>query len=1181
MLNFRKNVKLLFYIVLQFAMFSNNLYSQVDIIINGNMEFYGNYTNFVYIGGGYTTLNSPFSGISAPGQNANTTNPNLFNTSFISSGDLTTGNGQMLIVDGSTLSNSYYFWKGGYDGLGFCGLTIGKVYTFSYWVKSVSSLVTNPATQADIRIDFSNATNITLVSGSTMAPLPISGWQEVKYTFTAMGYCVNINLWDYNTNTVGNDFALDNFSLMPPLLPLSVDYSLSSGNCDYGIALFPYTSGGNINLASYTLTGLSYSNTNGDFINLQPGNYVLTVVDVDGNSASTNVVIPQNNGLLTVSPSHTICAGDSTALSVSGSTTGYYWTSSPNDSSLTNPTGATPIVSPTTTTTYTVISNSTAGSGNLIYNGDFSMGNTGFDSQHLFYPTNLENAAGAYGVVSDASLWGTNFPNCGDQTTGTGNMLVVNGTDHLSGAAGTSFWEQGVTLQGTTNYTFSFWVQSLSGNFPAAICVSMNGSIYNVSPYLAPSTTNCGNWVQYSMNYFSGWVHGVTIGLLDNTVSFIGNDFAIDDISLTSISSCMYNSITVTVNQPLSVNINHNSSTTNAITFDWNTLPLATGYTISYSVNNGASINAGTVTSNTFTVNSLAAGDAVNIVVTPIGTGCFRSATHVGNSFSPCPTPSAIITQQPTCSIPLGTITVSSPLGMQYEYSLDGTTFQSSPVFTNLIFGNYTVTVKNTGTGCQSTSSSLSLYQAGITLPNISASYTYQNCSINLVASSITPNTSIVWNGPNIALNAPNPSVTSSSGTYIATITDLLSGCTNNFSINVIAPIRPNQPAVAVTQPSCNTSSGNITIASPLGTNYEYSIDGSNYQSGIIFQNLIPATYFITVKDITTGCISSINQVVLNSAILAAPIPTINNIILCQNSIASPLSASPVPNVTLNWYGTNASGGASSTTATIPNTSNVGTTLYYFSQTLGLCESPRVPITVTVSGVATIPDFKDLKYCFGDNNIPPLHTVSPNGISGTWQPVSISNTTSGTYIFTPDPNECATEQRITITINLPILISFDWIVKEEFTDNQVLIITTDIQVDYLYQLDLGVPQISPVFNNITPGFHSITVYDSNNCSNPVTRNDIIVINYPKFFTPNNDGYNDFWSIPALYSQQDASIQIFDRYGKLLKVLKLKNSEVWDGNYNGVPLPSSDYWFVVNYRIHDVSKTFKSHFSIKR
>lgn len=1179
-LHIKKNIKLFYYIAFLITFFSNKLYSQEEIIINGDMEYYGNYSNFEYVGGGYTTLSSPFSGISTPGQNASCLNPNLFNTSFISSADHTSGFGFMLVVDGSTLGTGQYFWKGGYNGQGFCGLTIDKVYTFSYWVKSVSTLVTDTATQADIKIDFSNATDITLVAGNSMAPLPISGWQKVAYTFKATNYCVTINLRDANTNAVGNDFVLDDFSLFPVPPPLSVTYSLSNGNCD--TTLFPYTSGGNINIKSYSLTGLAYSNNTGNFNNLLPGNYVLSVVDIDGNSASTNVVIPQPSGAqLTISPDLTICAGDNTNLAVNGSSTDYYWTSKPNDSSMTSNTGPSLTVSPATTTVYTVRSYGTNGSGNLIYNGDFSMGNTGFDSQHVFYPTNFENAAGAYSVVPDASLWGTNFPSCGDHTTGTGNMLVVNGTDHLSSGGGTSFWEQAVSVLGTTNYTFSFWVKSLSGNFPATIHVIINGSIYNVYPYLAPSSTVCGDWVQYSMNYFSGWLSNVAvIQLTDTNLSFIGNDFAIDDISFITTNSCLSKTVTVTVDQSASVSINHNSTTPNAIIFDWNALPEATGYTISYSVNNAMPIDGGTVTTNSFAVSGLSGGDTVNIVVTPIGTGCFVSENHTGYSFSPCPIPLAAVTQQPTCSIPLGKITVSAPLGTQYNYSLDGIMFQPSPVFTNLVFGNYTITAKNTSTGCQANSSSLSLNKPDLIIPNISASYTYQNCSIKLVASSSTPNTSIVWNGPNLVTNTPNPSSTSSTGTYTATVTDILTGCTNDFNLYVIPPRIPQQPSVAVTQPSCFTSTGSIEITAPLDNNYEYSINGTNYQSGINFQNLTPATYFITAKDITTGCVSTINQIQLSTATITAPTSAANNITLCKNSIPSALSALALPNATLNWYGTNASGGIPSAIATIPDTSNLGSTTYYCSQTLGLCESARIAITVNISGTALVPDFEDLKYCLGDNNIAPLNTISPNGINGTWEPATISSTASGNYMFTPNSNECATTKSIAVIINLPITISFDWIVKEAFAENQVLTITTP-QGNYLYQLDSGIPQISPVFENITQGIHTVTVIDSNGCSDPITRNDIVVINYPKFFTPNNDGYNDFWSIPELFYDPNAFIQIYDRYGKLLKILNLKDSDAWDGMYNEKLMPSTDYWFVVNYSILDVLKTFKAHFSLKR
>lgn len=283
----------------------------------------------------------------------------------------------------------------------------------------------------------------------------------------------------------------------------------------------------------------------------------------------------------------------------------------------------------------------------------------------------------------------------------------------------------------------------------------------------------------------------------------------------------------------------------------------------------------------------------------------------------------------------------------------------------------------------------------------------------------------------------------------------------------------------------------------------------------------------------------------------------------------------------LNWYGKNASGGTASLNASIPDTAVLGTTIYYSSQIIGFCESPRTAIKVNVSGGALIPDFKDLKYCYGTNAIPLLNTVSPNGINGTWQPATISNTSGGTYLFTPNVDECATTKTITVTFNLPVNIIFNWSVNDAFAENQILTITPATNGNYLYQLDSGNPQSSPVFENISHGPHSVTVIDSNGCSPSVTRDDIIVIDYPKFFTPNNDGFNDSWTIPELFDDPTAFVQIYDRYGKLIKVLNLKNSDAWDGMYDRIPMPSSDYWFVVHYSMANIPKVFKAHFSLKR
>lgn len=159
----------------------------------------------------------------------------------------------------------------------------------------------------------------------------------------------------------------------------------------------------------------------------------------------------------------------------------------------------------------------------------------------------------------------------------------------------------------------------------------------------------------------------------------------------------------------------------------------------------------------------------------------------------------------------------------------------------------------------------------------------------------------------------------------------------------------------------------------------------------------------------------------------------------------------------------------------------------------------------------------------------------------------------------------------------PIDISFTS--SEAFEDNQmVTVIATGNGGDYEYQLDFGPFQDSPNFTNIPPGEHLFTVRDKNGCGSKTKS--ITLINYPKYFTPNSDGYNETWNIIGLERQANSIVYIYDRYGKLLKQIK-PSGFGWDGNYNGRPLPSSDYWFNVLYEENGVTKEFKSHFSLKR
>lgn len=91
----------------------------------------------------------------------------------------------------------------------------------------------------------------------------------------------------------------------------------------------------------------------------------------------------------------------------------------------------------------------------------------------------------------------------------------------------------------------------------------------------------------------------------------------------------------------------------------------------------------------------------------------------------------------------------------------------------------------------------------------------------------------------------------------------------------------------------------------------------------------------------------------------------------------------------------------------------------------------------------------------------------------------------------------------------------------------------------------------------------------------------LTFDYPKYFTPNGDTYNDKWQVNWNNAIDFSAISIFDRYGKLIKILNNPN-EFWDGAYNKTTAISTDYWFTLMYTdCNGIRKEFKSHFSLKR
>ncbi len=286
---------------------------------------------------------------------------------------------------------------------------------------------------------------------------------------------------------------------------------------------------------------------------------------------------------------------------------------------------------------------------------------------------------------------------------------------------------------------------------------------------------------------------------------------------------------------------------------------------------------------------------------------------------------------------------------------------------------------------------------------------------------------------------------------------------------------------------------------------------------------------------------------------------------LCIGDPAPALVSTSLNGITGTWSPAVVSNTTSDTYTFTPNT------------VIGQCVAPAFLNVTVLASLA--PDFQDVILC--ENQVGfQLNNQSPNGISGSWSPAIVSTTSSGTYTFTPNSGQCATSQTIDVTINSTDLSDFQWIVSEPFSSNSTITIIPNSPGNYLYQLDFGPQQTANVFENVSSGFHSVQVTDENGCAGLVVKDDILVIDYPKFFTPNGDDFNDTWNINDLFLEPDSKIDIYDRYGKLLKQI-LPFQAGWDGTYNGREMAAGDYWFVVEFKYNNARRQFKTHFALKR
>ncbi|WP_445454418.1 choice-of-anchor L domain-containing protein [Flavobacterium sp. 25HG05S-40] len=152
------------------------------------------------------------------------------------------------------------------------------------------------------------------------------------------------------------------------------------------------------------------------------------------------------------------------------------------------------------------------------------------------------------------------------------------------------------------------------------------------------------------------------------------------------------------------------------------------------------------------------------------------------------------------------------------------------------------------------------------------------------------------------------------------------------------------------------------------------------------------------------------------------------------------------------------------------------------------------------------------------------------------------------------------------------------IIINDLSDNSSVEIVVSGIGKYEYSLDGIRYQTSPIFTNLNGLVYTAFVRDTNGCGEVFQ--EFYLVQVPKYFTPNGDGFNDYWNIKQgnpLLRNSTAVIHIFNRFGQLIKQISAV-SPGWDGTFNGKPLPADDYWYFIQL---ENGRSTRGHFTLKR
>lgn len=256
---------------------------------------------------------------------------------------------------------------------------------------------------------------------------------------------------------------------------------------------------------------------------------------------------------------------------------------------------------------------------------------------------------------------------------------------------------------------------------------------------------------------------------------------------------------------------------------------------------------------------------------------------------------------------------------------------------------------------------------------------------------------------------------------------------------------------------------------------------------------------------------------------------------------------------------------------------------YFFTVNRGSCGSSSAEVKITVDKEPDAGESTFVKLCYNEEqvNLFDLLEGTPD-FGGTWDPLPKSGEgmldpardNPGRYTYTVNNGLCGISSatvNVEITGYVPIT-GYEFQVTSFNTDNSITVLIED-EGDFEYSLDGISYQEQNTFRNLSGGDYTVFVQEKQGCG--YLEKEVSILSFPEYFSPNNDSYNDTWKMQGK-TEKKYTLKIFDRYGKLLKMLDV--DQPWDGTYNGKPMPADDYWFQLEFADGDLKS---GHFSLLR